>query len=492
MALKLIYGDFPLGAAEDAEVKTADYKSFSEPSLLPVGSSSGGIATFEPNNWGLSSDIKTHGNQKIAFWSNSPTIYDGSFVTPPEIIFEFSEQYTSTGLTFRFAPVNNEYCTRITVEWWQNNEIKESGEFFPSSSLWVLEKTVEAFDKIVVKLFSTNLPFRRAKLEALIVGVIREIDGKELLSSQYISEIDLISNTVPVNVLDAEFITEAKTDLIFQKKQPVEAYNDNNLIGVYYVESGERIGERKYSISCQDAIGILDKDKFPGGLWLEDVPAVTILADIVGESFALDIDEALLTSTIRGYMPECTRREALQQVAFALGAVVDTSGTSKIKIFLPPRGNGITISPAETYIGGKISTADTVTEVVVHGYDIKDKRPTEPWHKYIEIDEVQYRYDLIKASAINPNVSAGTLTNKIEYTECYLINSTNAQTRADAILSYYMRRNSYNVSHVVNVEKPSERVNISLPWGGSQNGNIVKMQVAASGITVSNSDILID
>lgn len=492
MAIKLIYSDLPLGAADNAAISTGSYESFSKPELLPFGVSSGAVATLERNSWGLSRDIKTRNNQSFAFWSNYKSDKNGIFETPPEITIEFSEQYTATGLSFRFAPGVNEYCNKISVEWWQDGAIKESGEFFPASAVYVLENTVEAFDKIVVKLLSTNLPERRAKLETLLIGVIREIDGKELISTQYINEIDLISNTVPINVLDAEFYSLNNADLIFQKKQPVEAYDKGELIGVYYVETGERTGENNYSLSCQDAIGTLDKDTYSGGLWFEDVKAVDILSDIIGGAFQLDIEEALKESTIRGYMPECTKREAIQQIAFALGAVVDTSGSSKIKLFLPPTGEGAEISPKETYIGGKVTTSDTVTEVVVYGYDLSEESPSEPWHKYIEIEGVQYKYDLITASAINPNVSSGELTNKIEYKDCYLINSSNAQTRADTVLAYYMRRNIYNASHIVHGQKPSDRAVIALPWGDLQSGSILKMQVVTTGITVSNTDFLLD
>lgn len=496
MAIKLIYSDLPLGAAEDAAVTAGNYESFSAPHSLPFGVSSGAVATLEHNAWGLTSDIKTKDNQPFAFWTNYKSNSNGIFENPPMITIEFSEQYTATGLSFRFAPDNNEYCNHIFVEWWQNGAVKESGDFYPASTIYVLENTVEAFDKIVVKLISTNLPERRAKLEALLTGVIREINGKELISTQYINEIDLISNTVPINVLDAEFYNLSSADLIFQKKQPVEVFDKEALVGVYYIETGERTGKNNYSLSCQDAIGILDKDTYPGGLWLEDVLAVDVLNDIVGGVFELDISPEYAESKIRGYMPECTRREAMQKVIFTLGAVVDTSGTKKIKVFPPPMGEGAEIPATETYIGGKVSTADTVTEVIVYGYDIEDKRPSEPWHKYLEIEvdgeKEQFRYDLITASAKNPNVSAGTLTNKVEYAECYLINSTNAQKKADEILNYYMRRNTYNASHIVRGQKPSERAIVSLPWGGSQSGNIIRMQVVTTGITVSNTDFLLD
>lgn len=491
MAVKLIYSDIALGAAEDAEITVTDKEEFSAPEMLPVGTDTGAIATLEHNAWGLSSGYKIKDTQPFALWSKAISNKEGVFVTPPIITVDFSEQYTSTGLTIRFSPDANEYCRKIAVLWYQGENVKDYDYFYPTSAKYVLENTVEAFDKIVIAFYETNLPERRAKIEKITFGVVREFDGEELTDTQFIHEIDLISETVPVNVVDASFRSSTDTDYIFQRKQPVEAYNDNDLIGVYFIEKGEQTGKSTHKISCQDAIGTLDLDTYSGGIWFTDTPIVTIINEIIGGAFEVDIDESLSGATVRGHIPSMTKREALQHLAFSVGACVDTSGTSKIRLFLPPTTGGDEIPATETYTGGTVTTKDTVTEVLVTAYDIYNEPPGEN-DEGIEFNDTEYKCELNVVSARNPNITAGALENKVEFDGCYLINTSNAQTRADAILRHYMRRKNYSFTHVLKGQKISDRAIAHLPWGGTMSGNITKMTIRVSGLTVSETEFLTD
>lgn len=491
MAVKLVYSDLALGAKENASISTTDTEAFATPAALPYGVNTGAVATCEPNAWGLSHDYKARGTQPFAMWSTERSNEAGAFESTPALIIEFTEQYTSTGLSVRFAPDAGEYCTQMYVVWYQNGTVKEEGTFYPTSAQYAIENAVEAFDKIGIIFQKTNLPHRRLKLEHIAIGVVREFTGRELTGAQFVHEIDLISNTVPINVLDASFHSSGDAEYIFQRKQPVEAYNDNDLIGVYYIEKGERISSQNYSISCQDAIGVLELDKYSGGLWLTDTPIETIIDDVIAGAFEIEIDAALAGSTLRGHIPKGTKRAALQQIAFALGACVDTAGTDKIKIFLPPTSGGTEILPQETYQGGKVTTEDVVTEVLVIGYDIEDE-PLDGNDESISFKGKEYKCTARDFYAYNPNITAGALSNVVEVSGCYLINSTNAQARADATLAYYMRRNTYSTKHIVKGQKLGERASVALPWGDVANANIKKMTISVTGLTVSDTEFLLD
>lgn len=491
MALKLIYKDLALGAADGAEVSVDKAASFSTTAELPFGVDTGAVATLEPNGWGLSPDYKAKKNQPFAFWTNETSDAEGVFATPPVITIEFDDQYTSSGLTFRFSPGANEWCSEIRVLWYQNGAIKEEGIFYPDAPLYAVENAVEAFDKVVVELLKTSLPHRRAKLEYIRIGVIREIDGRELTGASFIHEIDLVSDTVPINVMDATFHSRTNVEYVFQSKQPVEAYDGENLIGIYYIEKGNRTGARDYTISCQDAIGILDRDTFDGGIWLEDTPISEMLLAVVDGSFELDIAPELSEVTLHGYIPESTKREALQQIAFAAGVCIDTAGSAKIRVFPPQTGDGVEISAKETYTGGQVDTSETVTAVIMEYYDI-DTAYLEDADETIVFKGKEYGVltDVLRVD--NPNLTAGAMKNRVEYKGCYLINSSNSGKRARALLDYHMRKKRYTTAHVLHDQKPGDRVSVALPWGEAQNGNIVKMTVTISGINASNTEFLLD
>lgn len=497
MALKLVYKDLAIGAAEDAAVTTATPENFSQPSKLPFGVETGAVATLERNGWGLSQDYKARGEQPFAFWSREMSDAEGEFASPPTITIMFDNLYTSTGLTFRFSPEASEFCREILIYWYRGDEVLGSGFFYPDSPVFAAEKTVQAFNRIEIALNKTNLPNRRAKLEHIAIGVIREIGGGELTGASFIHEISLISDTLPMNVMDATFHSKKSDDFIFQKKQPVEAYDGENLVGVYYIEHGKRTGANNFEISTHDAIGILDRDIFGGGLWLVDTPVKDVLTAVLGSDFALDISADAEALTVRGYIPEMTKREALRRIAFAAGLVIDTAGASKIKAFLPPKSSGSDIPRKETYQGGSVGTSDIVTKVKVKYAAVLDSTPEEG-EDTIRFGGKNYPVLYGSETATNPNAVAGTMPNEVEYDGGYLLCSdenpenNTAKIRAEALLAYHMRRNTYNTSHVLHDQKPGDCVTVALPWGEPQKGHIVKQTITISNINASNTDFLLD
>lgn len=492
MSVKVRYKDVALGADKDATVTTTEKTGFSDTSKIPFGVTPPALATCELNGWGLSHNYKARGNHTIAFWSNTLSGDDCVFSSVPTITLEFTEQHTTTGLTIQFAVNSVDFCRKFAVHWYQDGEIKEQAEYTPMNPFFVLNKTVEAFDKLVFEFYETNLPRKRCKIEGILIGVVRDFDGKELKAVKAIHEIDLISNTVPINVLDASVHSTDEVDYIFQKKQPVEAYSDGSLIGVYYIDKGERTGRLDISFSCKDAIGLLDLVTYGGGLWLTDTPLTTILNDVFGGAYVFDIDPVYANSTLRGFIePDKKQREVLQHIAFALGAVVDTTGTHKIRIFPPPFGSAESIPAKETYTGGKVTTNDTVTAVEVMAFNIVDERPGDK-DESIEFNDVEYKYTMQVMTATNPNTVSSDPENVKKFDKCYLVNSSNGQALADNIMLYYQRRNKYAFKHILSGQQAATRHEALLPWGGMASGNIVKMTVTTSNITVSDTEMLLD
>lgn len=492
MAVKLIYKDVAIGADEDAEATASAAESFSDIAKLPFGvGEQPALVTLEHNGWGLTHDYKIREEQPVAFWSTERSGADCTFSTPPTITLNFSTQYTTTGLTVRFSPVSMEYASQMRVEWHRDGAIIHSKTVYPDAPLYVINETAEAFDKLVFTFEKTNLPKRRLKVEQIVIGVIREFGGDELTSASFLHEVSLIADTVPVNVLDATFHSKGNIDFVFQRKQPVEGYNGSELVGVYYIETGKRTGARDYAISCSDLIGVWDIEEYNGGLWLEDTPLTDILAEVFGDLNYFDIAPEYADSTLRGFIEAGSKRDALQHIAFALGAVVDTSATSKVRIYPPVFTGGDAIPANRTYTGGAVEVADKVTEVTVTAYVIFDERPNEE-QDYIEHNGVKYRYYTNTKHAYNPDVIATDLPNKVKFSGSYLVNLSNAQRIADNIMAYYQRRKKYSFAHVISGQTPGSRAVVALPWGGEATGNITKMSISVTGIAVSDTEMILD
>lgn len=493
MSVKVRYKDVAIGADRDATVTTTAKTGFSDATQIPFGVNPPALATCELNGWGLSHGYKARNNHSIAFWSNELSGDDCVFSNVPTITLEFTEQYTTTGLTIQFAVNSVDFCRKLAVYWYQDGEVKEQGEYTPETPNFVLNKTVEAFDKIVLEFLETNLPRKRCKVEGIIIGVVRDFTTTELKAVKAIHEIDLISNTVPINVLDANVHSTDEVDYIFQKKQPVEMFESGNLVGVYYIDKGERTGRLDISFSCKDAIGLLDLVTYSGGLWLTDTPLTTVLNDVFGGLYEFDIDPAYKNATLRGFIePNKKQREALQHIAFALGAIVDTTGTHKIKIFPPLPFSGIEeISSKKTYTGGKVTTSDTVTGVEVTAFDIVDERPGDN-DESVEFNEVEYKYTTQVFTASNPNTVTSDPENVKVFDKCYLVNSSNGQQLANNIMAHYQKRNKYTFKHILEGQQVAGGYSATLPWDDIVKGHITKMTVTTSNITVSDTEMIID
>lgn len=492
MSVKVRYKDIAVGADKNATVTTTAKTAFSDIAQIPYGVNPPALLTCELNGWGLSREYKARKNHSIAFWSNAQSGEDCIFTEAPKITLDFTNQYTTTGLSIQFSPETYDYCRKITVYWYQNGEIKAEGEYFPTVPVYVINRTVVAFDKVEIVFHETSLPRKRCKVEGIIIGVVRDFDEDELTNVKATHEIDLISNTVPINVLDANVHSRDEVDYLFQKKQPVEMFSDGNLIGVYYIDKGERTGRLDINFSCKDAIGLLDLVTYAGGLWLTDTPLKTVLNDIFGDLYEFDIAPEYANATIRGMIePNKKQREALQHIAFALGAVIDTTGTYKIRVFPAPSGTAEEISKKETYTGGKVATSDTVTGVLVAGFDIVDERPGDN-DDSVKFDNVEYKCTITEYTASNPNTVASDPENVKKFEKCYLVNSSNGQETADRVMRYYRKRNKYTFKHIMNGQKTADRYIAALPWGGMVSGHITKMTVTTSNITVSDAEMLLD
>jgi hypothetical protein len=193
MSVKVRYKDVAIGADKDATVTTTAKTAFSDTSKIPFGVNPPALATCELNGWGLSHNYKARSNHAIAFWSNTQSGDDCKFSSMPTITLEFTEQYTTTGLTIQFAVNSVEFCRKLAVYWYQDGEVKEQGIYTPTSPNFVLNKTVEAFDKLVFEFLETNLPRKRCKVEGIIIGVIGAIIAFALTSWGYMISLSWLS-----------------------------------------------------------------------------------------------------------------------------------------------------------------------------------------------------------------------------------------------------------------------------------------------------------
>ena len=483
MSMQLIYKDIAVGADADAAVTAPDALSICAPAQLAFGADVPRIATCERDMWALDGSFELHSAQVIPYWSTAISDADGAFESPPAITIAFDSQYTSLGISFRFGPNTGDYCSELMITWYRGATQLDQKTFTPTGVSYFCAETVTAYNKVVISFGKTNKPYRRARLEQITFGVLRDFYADELSEVKILQEVNLISAEVAINTLTWKLYSTADVEYLFQLKQPVEAYSNGGLVGVFYISGSKRSAARIYEISCQDAIGVLDGYKFPAKIYAS-YSAVTLINDIVGGAFTLDIDSSFSATTVTGYLPAGTRRAALQQVLFAIGAACDTSGARTIRVFVPP-STYAEIPDDRIYSGGTMDTSAIVTAVRVtaHTYTAGSGASGDD---VIDVDGTKYVHATAVTTISNPAVTASDKQNIVEVKSATLVGTANVAAVAQRVYDYYTRREALSTKIINAGEKPGDAVTLSTPWDKTVSGNITSMTTVLSTTTASD------
>lgn len=486
MSVRIVYQDIAAGADEDAAVSTQGASEFSDVSLLPFGSPCGPIASLAPGSWILDGTREILDDQAIPFWSSAMSGVDGRFEVPPEIVIEFDARYTSPGIHLTFSPETGEYCGSVTIQWYQGVIKLYEGTYYPTGTEYFCSHIAEAYDKVIIRLNNTSLPYRYAKLSKIMFGVIRVFYREELRNVKITQEVSITSSEIAVNTLDFTLDSKTEIEYMFQKKQPVSAYDDNNLIGVFYLDKSKQRAKGLFDISCIDAIGVLDEDPYPARMCVS-VPAKDLIEDILGGHFDLDIDPILTASSINGYLPDGSRREALQQVAFRLCAMVDTSGSEAIRVYKDREARPQRIPIDRLYTGGTVEKSSIVTAVRVYAHSYTT---TGDSGDTVKVDDTTYYHSIVPITINNPNVTPSDKQNVVEVKNATLVDVQNVAAVTQHLYNYYAKRDKQKTKIVMIQEKPGDHVAIATPWGTILNGYISSMDITLSGIAAASCEII--
>lgn len=483
MSVKIIYKEIPIGAAEGAEVTAQGQTQGSVLALLPFGNDDRKeYATGEHNMWVLNGTKAVYNGEQYAFWSEALSDDECYFNNPPEITLTLDNYYGSAGVDVDFG--TSSFCYEIELLWYRDGELISQKTFYPNELKYYCENKVENYNKITLRMLRTAFPRTRARVNGIYFGMARTFYRDQLRSVKMTQQINLVSTELPENVLDWQLNSAERVEYLFQFKQPVEAYDNDKLLGAFYIKSSDRKGARLYAIKCTDAIGVLDEEAFPDA-YHEGKNALE-LAEEICTGFPVIMGEQLKNKTVSGVIRGCTRRQALQQLCFAIGAVADTSGVQGIKIFTPPSANPREISKNRVRVGGAVKKSDLVTEVQLAAHSFTTTGEGESY----EINGVTYYDTPVIHSKINPNASEADKKNVISITDATLISADNVSEILDRVYNYHMMRNVHKVSFRLENEQVGDYVSTPTNWGEWVTGHYTRATVTLSGIAVAAAEVI--
>ena len=198
------------------------------------------------------------------------------------------------------------------------------------------------------------------------------LSGSELRTVDIIQQINPISEQLPSNVVDFTIDSAREIGTMFEENKPVDVYFNGEIKQRAFIKEVNRISKTQWKVKSVDYIGLMGTIPFYGGMY-ENYSAQTLFRDIftaAGVPYQLD-DQYFFEQLITGYIPFCTCREALQQVAFATNGEVHTDGRKNVYVTRPPSTISQTIPLDRIMQGQSFQNKPTISSVTLTAHEYK-------------------------------------------------------------------------------------------------------------------------
>lgn len=537
MSLEINYIDAPAGVQKNMTAVGEGGNTISDETLIPKGARDIPWATLEPGEWKLDGTYRIMPEDcKPGWWSKarsgqgeyggvlgrnrlgkfvlgSPGA-DGKFTTPPKLTLTFPTPYSASGFTFTFSPSTDQWCTEIRVAWHNGQFPILEKTYYPDSARWLLEEVIESFDKIEIWFISTNQPGQFAKVQRIEVGKAVLFDGAAIISARLVNELDPSLCDLTVDTSAVEVCDPLSRDLLPQENQQMEIRKDGELLSTHYIKKSTRKAKNRYAFDCQSAIGLLTEE-FLGGMYA-DAPLDEVLAAILGD-WVYEIAPIFADRTITGYIPVCTQRQALQQVAFAIGAMVSTQGTNLIRLLPVPTVVAGKFEKNEIVLGGSVTAEPRFAKMDVHYHTytkqaevetLLDEEAVNGENVLFTFPSPHYDYEITGGEITGSDVNWVTITangtvtltakgylhnsfpvemrnqeatdlergNSISVKECTLIHSGNVEAALYRLYGAKRLRQTAKQTVIVSDQRAGQILSSLTPWDTTVQGFVTSME----------------
>lgn len=338
------YGSVALGASEDFEATLQDCSDVSNAENLTSAKDLYGNYGNPCEEYSVlldgnclpipqesSDEIDTSGIN-IGVWSEAVADETGALATAPTIVLESAAEYKLHGLTLVFDAINDIYPTSVTVAWYKGAEKLSEESYSCAASELSIQHYEETCDKIVIMLNALNTPLVRAKLRGVIYGQNIVIEGRDINSVQVTQEVCPLSTTLPISTAEMTFLNTAGADYDFAERQDLVIYNDNKMIGKYFIEEATRLTKKQWRVMAYDYIGLLDSVDFVGNLYYGKTAKVVADEIFSAAGVKYTMSDELAEKQVTGFIPYTTCRKALQQLLFAIGGFARTAYSETVDL----------------------------------------------------------------------------------------------------------------------------------------------------------------
>lgn len=529
---KIIYHDTAPGAEDDARFEITDVQPFAMAGDMIQRVSPPKTATLENDYWELDGTFELLDDSpeetQWGLWSRSMSDINGIFASQPTLEISFAKNHSSVGISFDFAKETGDYCNQLTIKWYRNAVLLGSEKFYPTAVHYACIRKTENYNRLVISFEKTNKPYRYLRVHGILFGMERIFESDELQEIDVLEELNPAGIELSVNTLHFGLRSKSDVPFMFQKKQPIYHYHKEQLMGMFFMDKSKRLDVNQYEVDAVCAVGTLDESDFMGGIYTGQSTGA-VAAQIAGGGFIkLEIDPAIAAVPVRGYLPICTKREALEQLAFASCAAISPARSKTLKMYPLPQLVSVEIGDDRIFYGVDIDIASIVTgiEVVAHSYaqsqEVQELYKgtltgtslltfSEPMHSLSvtggTISESGTNYARVTANGAvtltgkkfthttktttisNPQVSAADLENVKKIETATLVGGHNVDAVSQNFWKYVIMRTTVNGEIILKDERVGDLVKISTPFQGVLTGRISSLDISADNSLVAKAVI---
>lgn len=346
----------------------------------------------------------------------------------------------------------------------------------------------------------------------------------------------LRSDSLEANSLTVTVFSNDKAIMGFAKNDKVEYFRDGRRVGVYYLQTVERVGSDAYTLSALSALGRLITMRHAGGIYTGQTVAEVVLQ--ICAPVAVMIESVYASRQLYGYLPYSnpdkekgngrSARDNLSQVLFAIGASlgVDENGVMRVEKLWDGVSATITadqinedscstvyevpVSAVEITEHQWVKSQDTVTLFEGTAEDGTLVTFENPAHSLtaegFAITEQGDNYAILSAGTgtltgksynhltriVRRTVTEGAEENVVTVSDATLVSLTNSVDVAKRMADYYRHRETIRVDVEPGTERAGRVVQIFHPWDKEMvQACVESRETVISGILNSQASALV-
>ena len=346
----------------------------------------------------------------------------------------------------------------------------------------------------------------------------------------------LRSDSLEANSLTVTVFSDDKAIMGFAKNDKVEYFRDGRRVGVYYLQTVERVGSDAYTLSALSALGRLITMRHVGGIYTGQTVA-EVVPQICGPVDVM-IESVYASRKLYGYLPYSnpdtrtgngrSARDNLSQVLFAIGASLGTDENGVMRVEKLWDGISATITADqinEDSCSTVYETPVSAVEITEHQWVKSQDTVTlfegtaedgtlvtfeEPAHSLtaegFTITEQGDNYSILSAGTgtltgkrynhltriVRRTVTEGAEENVVTVSDATLVSLTNSVDVAKRMADYYRHRETIRVDVEPGTERAGRVVQIFHPWDREMvQACVESRETVISGILNSQTSALV-